>query len=292
MIPRAPLTVSPESHRPRRNASPSALARSAALVFLCLGTLAQADDRRILDRTQSYEVRQRAISGLSQNLPQQTVSALMGFLGSIEKPEKLTQTEWNTLKNDILDKLLVQRRFPTHLSDLILRLVDDPSQDVVWRDYVLQKFPVAFGRETEDAYVRHQLRETLWRLARVKEHTFSGTSLLALERLSRQKSSEVKRERVGTEALRIAISGEFTPANRQTALHVAAMCGSQGGAVRLARRWAPSDAFPVGMRLAAVNVLGTLGAGSDAGLLAELATSGDARLKTAARRATKRLSTR
>ena len=192
----------------------------------------------------------------------------------------------------MLDKLLIQRRLPPHLVEQMLRMVDDSKQGVVWRDYVLQKFPNAIERISGDDFLTDKMLKTLWTMVQSTEHTFSGTALLALERLSRNQETSISIDRLATESIKVAESEFFTPVNRQTALQVGVLSGAGDGAVALARKWLADETLPVGMSLSAMNTLGQAGSRQDGVLLKRFASSGDVRIRKAARLSLKQLQSR
>ena len=101
-----------------------------------------------------------------------------------------------------------------------MKLVDDPKQGIIWRDYVLQKYPELFERlhTLED---RKTIVDKLWKMTEEPTHTFAGTALLGLIRLSKVNPEEADTGKLAAQAMKIVNNEDFSLASRITAIQIA-----------------------------------------------------------------------
>ena len=229
-----------------------------------------------------YDIRYKAINNLSKSMQLRDVAHFVAFLSKLPVDDKLKQSALATIKNNLADKLLAQTRFPDGLLEAFVKLVDDPKQGIIWRDYVLQKYPelLRWLHTLED---RKLIIAKLWKMTETKDKTFAGTALLGLMRLSKVNNEEANPEKLGKQALKVADDDTFSLASRITALQVSAMLGERG-ALPVARRIAGSKG-EVMIRVSALAALGILGDYSDIVLLEQYKKGSEYRLRRAAQSA-------
>jgi len=243
-----------------------------------------ASENTVLNSTRGYVERRTAVARMSETLSSASVRGMIDFVKNPGPQRAVSGEELDTLRNDVLDKLLGQRLLPPGLSRIVLGIVENQNEEAVWRDYVLQKVPQLVARQASDPEFQKEMVGAVKKLAAEKKHSFSGTALIALERMSRGEIGHVGREEVARIAIGVASSATHSAINRQTALQVAGACNAPGSAV-LARMWLGDTSQPVNMRAAAAAVLGQTGGSGDLEQLTVLGRSGDTRLRTAALRA-------
>ena len=234
----------------------------------------------------SYKERFRFIHTLSNNVSTGDVEYYLNFLNQPYKKGSLREGEFNTLKNDLADKLLLQRTLPQGFTEHFLQMIDHQALGVVWRDYVLQKLPDLYERVEESE--RFQVLDKLWEETGHTEHTFSGTALLGLHRLSKVYPELIDPNRLAEQALLVVKADTFPEQNKITALRLAGELGHPE-ALNFARELLDSESS-VMLRASAIGVLGLLGQTSDKEFLHTYAKSSDFRLRRAAESALVRLS--
>lgn len=233
----------------------------------------------------SYEERFRMIHTLDKNISAGDVDYYFNFLSRPFKGDDLRAGEFDTLKNDLADKLLVQHRLPKNITGRFLHMIDQKALGVVWRDYVLQKLPDLYKRvETED---RVRILKKLWESADSVEHTFSGTALLSLSRMDRLYPGVVVSERFAERALAVVQGVAFSDQNKITALQLLAE-SRHPEALNLARKILDAEST-VMLRVSAIGVLGIMGQSADKEDLLYYANSPEFRLRRAAKAALQRL---
>lgn len=233
----------------------------------------------------SYEARFRLIRALDGTISMGDMEHYLDFLERPFKEGSLQRGELNTLKNDLADKLLMQRRYPEDLADRFLKMVDHKTLGIVWRDYVLQKLPDLYERVEKDERIR--ILEKLWEKADDTHHTFSGTALLGLSRLSSHYPDAVASNQLAEKALAVVKGVEFPEQNKLTALQILAEA-RHPEVLNLARETLNTDSS-VMLRVSAIGVLGLVGQSVDREILSAYAKSPEYRLRRAAEAALERL---
>lgn len=233
----------------------------------------------------SYEERFRAIHTLDETISAGDVDYYLNFLSRPFKGDDLREGEFDTLKNDLADKLLVQHRLPKDITVRFLRMIDQKALGVVWRDYVLQKLPDLYNRVETEARV--QILEKLWEETANAQDTFSGTALLSLSRMNRLYPGVVVSERFAERALAVVQEATFPDQNKLTALQLLAEL-RHPEALNLAREVLNAEST-VMLRVSAIGVIGLMGQAVDRENLLVLVKSPEFRLRRAAKAALRRL---
>lgn len=232
-----------------------------------------------------YEARFRLIRTLDNNISMTDIEYYLNFLDRSFKKGDLRVGEFNTLKNDLADKLLMQRILPREMAKRFLGMTDQKALGVVWRDYVLQKLPDLYERVEE--VDRVLILDKLWGAADSTEHTFSGTALLGLDRIGSKYAEMVDSDRFAEQALLIVKEAEFPEQNKITALQLLAESGHPE-ALDLARKILNTEST-VMLRVSAIGVLGSLGQSVDRETLSVYTKDSEFRLRHAAQCALERL---
>jgi hypothetical protein len=233
------------------------------------------------------------------NLPEKHVAELCDLLMKKTSDQaELNATEWNSVKNEALDKLIDQKKLPDGLGKLIVDMYRSRATEEIWRDYCVQHMTLYCQRKwpgspaPPDDAEAGMIRSALWEAADETGGTIAGTALLGLERLSRTDPS-LDRKRVGAKALSYASSPATPSKTRTTALQVCAEMGLKE--ILPAARSIAGESGEAGLRISAIAAMGALGEAGDRAMLEEIgksspdplvqraASAAIARLKTAGR---------
>jgi len=170
-----------------------------------------------------------------------------------------------------------------------VKLVDDPKQGIIWRDYVLQKYPelLEWLQIPED---RKLIVNKLWKMSEEPTHTFAGTALLGLLRLSKVKPEEADPGKLAAQAMKIVNNEDFSLASRITAIQIA-MRLKDGKVLDKARVIAVSKE-QVMLRVSAIGAIGELGNYGDIEILNKYKLNADVRLRYAANAAISKIQKR
>ncbi len=128
-------------------------------------------------------------------------------------------------QNDLADWLIKKPDYAEETIRKILSVVEDDSQNLLWREYCLQKIPLAWSQPGIDSSLRQECLAVMTRYMKDPRASFAGTSLLGLYRLissGRITSQTIDSETVKDAAYQVFSSRTGTPANRIAALHVGA----------------------------------------------------------------------
>ena len=204
--------------------------------------------------------------------------------------------QYNSLKNEVLDYLIALRPMPQGLGSLIVRMYNDRSLDMMWRDYCVQHFALYYeakwsdGSPPQNNSESRMIRDAFWAAALETDSTITGSALIGMERLSRR-YPEMDKDAVAGYALSLAMTDTSPHATRTTALQVSAAMGCREVlpiAKRLARVGKPTT-----VRMAAISALGELGSSAEIPLLQELFAAADTiYVRTAAKAALERIEAR
>ena len=172
----------------------------------------------------TVDERYNAVHALSRNLSRGEIAALYVFLKSPPAPKEENLPALRVLKNDILDVLIGQAVPPAGLTDTMIEIYRDPSQDKVSRDYAIQHLSTWYELGATDAPVsKGKIRAALREAAHDKS-SIGGTALLGWHRISKNDAAFDKQE-IDALALRLAQSDETHTATRITAIQVCAERG-------------------------------------------------------------------
>ena len=232
----------------------------------------------------SYLGRCAFVKNLTDALSDREVQALLRFVTSQPGDLGLTQDQFNSLGDKVINLIERQERLPPELPDVLIAMYQDVSQDRVWRDYCLQHLGAVYGREAV-AGKREQIQQLF---ESALETRMAGTVILALRR--NVGANGISRSYAASLAARVAKDEEQSDVSRLTAIQVAAELGDRT-MLPLAREIVLSG-HSVPFRISAMASIGILGDQSDLPLLNKFTRSSDMRLRLASRAAIKKINAR
>lgn len=227
------------------------------------------------------EVEQLIRQGEIGNLNRSQIDVLLRFIRGKEVPEGMAKQQFDVLRNDAADVLLSGRGAVPGLHQALLRMADSADYDLVWREYIVQKLPDLYamaGNERERGEVLTALRQKTGD----RDYYFSGTALLGLYRLWRDRDAVISTDELRERAWLIIGDEAYQDGNRASALQVAALTGDERAAAQ-ARVWLADRSVPVPLRSSALATLGMVRESEDRALLEQYARNPEYRLRTAAR---------
>ncbi len=257
--------------------------------------------KTLLSTNVPFTARAQIIQKLSRDLSADDVTALRNFLNA--PPSDFPGTKpiaLNSLKNDVLEVLMDQRRMPEGLGQQVVDLFNNSATDYMWKEYCLQfmapfveqqlkdgAVPEANGqadpKRVEIAAVTHALYAAL----DDRGKDLAGTALLGLDRLAKA-HGQFDRKAVLVKAVEIAKDPKASAVCRLTAMRVASS-GGNADVLPAARELAQTGQTDL-LRGAAITTLGDFGAPEDMELLKTLSASPNRQIAVAAQSALKRRS--
>lgn len=269
---------------------------STPLRQLCLIALSACVAQAGQERPQMAEYGRQAaeLRTLGNDLSDGKVRELREMLRKNTSEQKtLGSTEWNSVKNDLLDKLIAQKSMPPGLGEQIVEMYRNKGNDQLWRDYCVQHMTLYHwarwpdGKAPRDDKEAEAIRAALWEAVEETDGTIAATALLGLERLSRT-DKLIDRARVESKALIYAGGASYPSITRTTALQVCAEMGLKE--ILPAARLVARDAKEPALRNSAIAAIGRLGSLDDVSLLEKIsADSHDPLVKKAAAAAKARI---
>jgi len=249
--------------------------------------------RMIVDVKADMLSRQKAVRVLPGDLLPEHRKILTDFLAA-RHPEDEGQGG-QVLKNDLMDALIGQKTPGRGLVDLFNGIYQDPSQNIVIRDYALQHLALLSERLDgpmiwEPGLVQGQqklIQEILWKSAEARDSSIAGTALLGLNRIS-ESHPELDRNRLGQAAVAMTESG-VDEAARVTAFQVCARL-HVNEARPLTVTAAQADSSSI-VRISAIGAIGIFGNPNDLPILNQIAAQ-NVRFKPAAMMAMKKIQER
>jgi len=244
----------------------------------------------------SYSSMQKAIQNLPKKLAPADVVALRDLLNQPTEafPKRLRPIEVNSIKNDILDKLLRQKTLPSGIGQQLADMSKNRKNDPVWRDYSIQYMPQYYERATQDPSIREeertQIREALIAALDERDGTLAGTALIALELLSK-KDQTFNRKTILETGVDIATDETASTSSRLTALRVTAKEGDPNAIIDTARTLAQTGETVL-LRSAALVTLGEIGNSNDQELIESYLQSDNKQIAAAAKIALTKLKKR
>lgn len=265
-----------------------------------------------LAQEQRYYMRMNAIRALGKKLTPVEMEALYLFLDSrFSEQHELSILAFNALKNDILNAFYTQEQLPEDLGFRLVQMYRDTGHDDVWRDYCIQHLGLFYearwpkGAPLDDEQRKEILSAYHEAIADTSKPT-AGTALIGMKRLAMmtlksedvpdkagggaQRYPEFEANSLADAALKIAVDSRACEGARITAM---AMCGEIGKPDALPpMRVTAQTGESVMLRMSSIGALGTCGDSSDMELLQALTQDKEARIRTAAESAVKRLKAR
>jgi len=241
-----------------------------------------------------YRRRSKAVAALVGQLAPEDVKVLYAFLRMPpEEDRSMEPLALNSVKNDLMDLLIRQDPLPPDLGRQLLAIIGDLGADEVLRDYAIQHLAPYFDRRWPSGSPPDSERDAVMEACRreldTADGTFAGTALIALHRIATT-HPDIGRDGLLEKTRAMASDGSRSAITRTTAIQ---LCGRVGdsGILPVARVEAQS-AETVQFRMAAIATLGDVGTSEDRNLLVSLAAENEARIRTAALSALKRLTNR
>ena len=227
---------------------------------------------------------------------------IYAFLESAGVPSGMTPVRLDAFKNDLMNMLRNLEAPPTDLTQELIRLHANPSQDLLLRVYALQHLATWYDQITgpllldERANPRArppaevaEVRRVLWDALNERRNGIAGTAILAHYHLA-QNHPEFSVGEIGDKALELAGDDTCDAITRMSAMQV---CGRMGleAALSFATRLA-SDPSSGPLRITAIATLGDLGGEKERVLLVEIANDDNAQLRVACESALKKIGKR
>lgn len=236
----------------------------------------------------SYDERHRATYRLGRALAEEELAGLLAFLERTPARDTIGEGELRALKNNVADALIAQNRLPGGLLETFLRIAGDATQDIVWREYLLQKLPDLALRRP-DAEARTSATDFLRGQTESTGYILAGTAIIALERLGRLDPSLIGPDEIGRRASVILQNPDQADACKIAALQVLGLVDAEAGR-REALAALADAARPIMLKVSALATLGACGQATDIRVVEGYSDSPDYRLRTAARAAAVKLS--
>ncbi|MBN2685380.1 MAG: hypothetical protein JXR40_08885 [Pontiellaceae bacterium] len=221
-------------------------------------------------------------------------------------PEGMREIEINSIKNDVLDRLLRQKELPEALGYQLVDMFADTESDPVWRDYCVQLMSPLYERLTTEytEYTEGQesnqseesvdelnaVRETMFAALDEREGAISGTALIGVELLSRT-HGEFDRDMILDKASKIAANEAVSNESRLTALRLTSVAGADESTADTARNLAQTGEAAY-LRSAAIVTLGETGTPEDRELLESFTFDDDRQIAAAAELALQKMDAR
>ena len=231
-----------------------------------------------------YMPRYKAVQKLDDKLTPGAMKALYTFLHKDIKTEKMKRLEINAIKNDIIVKMMDQKKHPVDLAGHLVDLYYDKNMDSTIRDYALQ-FMGQWLPRVSDKDDRTAVIKALFDAMDEKKLSNPGTALIALK--SCVNEPDVDAKRVRDAAYSLVVDENATDMIKTTALQIAASLGHPK-VVDVARDIVVNSRTAQ-LRMSAMATIGIAGNKSDLELLKKYENSSDIRLRLAAKSAIKKL---
>jgi len=231
-----------------------------------------------------YQPRIRAARQLRDQLSQEDLTALYWFLHRKVAEDGLSAGKLNAVKSEVANTLLKQRETPKELGWHLVAMWEDKGQDAMWRDYCV-RFLGSWYPHAGTWQEREAIKGALWDAAAETDGPTAGTALIALANNAEQPG--ISTPKIKQEAVRLAGDKGAAEAARITALQICAELECTEAA-SVARKLAKS-AESVPLRASAIAAIGVVGEAIDVPTLVRFTRSRDARIKSAATAALKRL---
>ena len=240
----------------------------------------------VIDSTlNSKDKRLAALSKLGRSLEDKDVFALIGFLDIYNDADVLPPAKLNALKNDVVNVLRSQRKYPESLPWRLVSMYRDKKHDDVWRDYCIQHAGASLSRISNNA-AREEIIRLFSEVSANPAVPGSGTALIAMRNML--KSGKADKTAVADVSMKSAASEDAPQGVRVTALQIAAELGHPE-AVSVARSLVNDRSKTMHLRVSAIAALGICGDKSDLPVLEKLSSSSNYRLRLAAKAAVGKL---
>lgn len=186
-----------------------------------------------------------------------------------------SQYDEHAVRNDILEELIEREAIPAGLGAAMVDMVDNPSQDEQWREYVVQHFRGYYDRLKSDSWAGQNeaplLKEALLRYVREVDNAIGGSALLVLDDLG-ERYSEISSEMVAQGVVALLTDETSVEGNRVTAMQIAGIRDVRE-VLPLAQEIAADESESIALRMTAVATVGSLQGVGATTALRELVTN-------------------
>ncbi len=236
-----------------------------------------------LEKEKGYYERITSVNSLGNNLSEKEVSALLSFLHKKLSDDNLALLEFDAVKNDAVMALMRQTVPPEELAPHLIAMYHDRTLDNTWRNYCIQ----FMGQWYDSVHVPGQqdlFRKSLDE-ALSDDDAIPAAALIAMSNLVGRPG--FSKERISAAAYRLSTDPKTGGAVKTASIQICAKFRNRE-AIPVAREIVKSSS-DVPLKLSAVAALGTFGDPADRELINSLASSGDIRMRTAAKAALKKI---
>lgn len=226
-----------------------------------------------VEKKDDYWARKNAIRQLGVHLSRLELNALYAFLTTKADRQSFDADAFNSIKNDVLDMLVLQEPLPEDLAAQMVFMFRDRSLDDMWREYCVQHFQRYYERKwpvgssaIQDPE-RMAFESVYWEAASEWNTRVAGAALLGLDQLS-SKHEEIDRDKLTEATESLAFREDGNPGSRLTAIR---LCGQRGltNSLSSMRSLAVNSTNAL-LQLTAVASIGDLGSDADIELLNNL----------------------
>lgn len=236
-------------------------------------------------KSDNYLERIRAIHALPTNLSQEQIQAFYSFLDTKLGDQKLSDLEFNGLKNELVVKLMAQDSKPPDLAAHLVAMYHDKTFDPTWRDYCVQFFGKWYLL-APDNDGKKAMYEGLFEAVKETDGTVARAALGQLAFHAGRPGFD--HAKISDLAYGVLAGPGYEDNVRLVALQV---CGElrNDKALPIARAILRDPSLPVLMKMAAMAVIGRMGGKEDLSILEKFSRSFDLRLQGAATAAISRI---
>lgn len=234
-----------------------------------------------------FAERVNAVRTLPADLTAQEIHAFYAYLLAPASSGAESRQQGNWLRNEMLDKLVELPALPAGLARVLVSIYQDPTQDIVMRDYAVQHMTPVYARASAEE--KANLQQALWQAVEETDSSIAGTALLALRDLA-QDHREFEQVKLGEVALKLAGDDRCGELSRITALQVCGRMGIDQATPLLLQVAQKPGSVP--LQIAAIAALGDVGNEEARNYLRQLAAKAESRLMPAIEQALKKMNQR
>jgi HEAT repeats len=235
----------------------------------------------------TFAERVKTVRALPADLTAQEIHAFYTYLLTPAQSGAENRQQENWLRNEMMDKLVEAPALPAGLARVLVAIYQDPTQDIVMRDYAVQHMMPVYARASAEE--KATLQQTLWQAVEETDSSIAGTALLALRDLA-QDHREFEQNQLGEAALKLAGDDRCGDLSRITALQLCGRMGMDQAAPLLLQLSQKAGSVP--LQIAAIAALGDVGNAEAQNYLRQLASQPDPRLRPALETALKKMNGR
>jgi len=231
----------------------------------------------IVNADSPVHTRLEAGHSLGTDLKAGELRAFCRFIKALPDTREQNPAALQLVKNDLLNALMQQTVPPMELTGTMIEAYQNPGQDPVTRDYVLQHLVTWYEQGAAgSSNAKQTIREVLGKAVQ-EDNSSAGTALLGMHRLAAGDPA-FKHEQIKKYSLAMA-NGNHPMTIRITAIQV---CAEEGAmeALPLIRSLALADT-PMALRISAIGALGQLGGEQDIAALQQMERGSDLSLRPA-----------